>query len=100
MKTGPIELDEIITALLLLGGQAQAKHIKDKVTDLRGGVPAHYGQSHSYRETIQRIIENHCPESKNWSPSNKKCFKRVSRCVYRFIAEVDLNQESPVDSLA
>ncbi|RQQ15809.1 HNH endonuclease [Burkholderia stagnalis] len=100
MKTGPIELDEIIAALRLLGGQAQAKHIKDKVTDLRGGMPAHYGQSHSYRETIQRIIENHCPESKNWSPSNKECFRRVSRGVYRIIDEVDSKRESSVDALA
>lgn len=54
MKTGPIELEEIVTALRLLGGEAQAKYIKDKVTELRGGMPAHYGRSHSYRETIHK----------------------------------------------
>lgn len=36
MKIGPIELEEIVTALRLLGGEAQAKDIKDKVTELRG----------------------------------------------------------------
>ena len=70
MKTCLIELDEIVTALRLLGGEAQAKYIKDKVTEIRGGMPAHYGRSHSYRETIQKKIEDHCPQSDNWKSSN------------------------------
>lgn len=100
MKAGSIELDEIITALRLLGGEAQSKQIKDKVTELRGGMPAHYGGSHSYRETIQGRIEAHCRESPNWRPSNKVCFKRISRGVYRLIEEVGGNQEPSINSLA
>ena len=100
MKTGPIELEEIITALRLLGGQAQAKYIKDKVTELRGGMPTHYRGSHSYRETIQKKIEDHCPQSENWKPSNEPYFERVSRGVYRLIKEAGANQQPPVDSLA
>lgn len=97
MKTGPIELQEIITALTRLGGQAQAKQIKDKVTELRGGMPAHYGRSHSYRETIQKKIEDHCPESANWKPSNEPFFERVSRGVYRLSTQAaDQYQSSPV----
>lgn len=87
MKTGPIELQEIVAALTLLGGQAQAKHIKDKVTEIRGGMPAHYGRSHSYRETIQKKIEDHCPESSNWNPSNEQVFQRVSRGVYKLLTQ-------------
>lgn len=100
MKTGPIELEEIITALRLLGGQAEAKHIKDKVTELRGGIPTHYKSSRSYRETIQGGIERHCPQSENWKPSNKRCFERVGYGEYRLMEEVGANQEPPVDSLA
>ena len=100
MKTGPIELEEIVTALRLLGGQAQAKYIKDKVTELRGGMPTHYRGSHSYRETIQKKIEDHCPQSENWKPSNEPYFERVSRGVYRLIKEAGANQQPPVDSLA
>jgi predicted HNH restriction endonuclease len=99
MKTGPIELDEIIAALRLLGGQAQAKYIKDKVTELRGGMPAHYGRSHSYRETIQKKIEDHCPQSDNWKSSNKPYFERVSRGVYRLIEETEVGQLPLDDSL-
>ena len=100
MKTGPIELGEIITALRLLGGQAQAKYIKNKVTELRGGMPAHYGRSHSYRETIQKKIEDHCPQSDNWKPSNEPHFERVSRGVYRLIENANTDQQPFDDSLA
>ena len=86
MTTGSIQLSEIVDALRLLGGTAQAKHIKDKVTEIRGGMPAHYGRSHSYRETIQKQIEDHCPQSANWKPSNEPHFERVSRGVYRLIS--------------
>ena len=100
MKTGPIELEEIITALRLLGGQAQAKYIKDKVTEVRGGMPAHYGRSHSYRETIQKKIEDHCPQSENWKSSNEPYFERVSRGVYRLIEKANTDQQAFDDSLA
>ncbi len=94
MKTGPIELDEIIMALRLLGGQAQAKYIKDKVTELRGGMPAHYGRSHSYRETIQKKIEDHCPQSENWKLSNEPYFERISRGVYRLMGKAGTDQQT------
>ena len=100
MKTGPIELEEIITALRLLGGQAQAKYIKDKVTELRGGMPAHYGRSHSYRETIQKKIEDHCPQSDNWKPSNEPHFERVSRGVYRLIGNTEATHEALAQQIA
>ena len=100
MKTGPIELEEIVTALRLLGGQAQAKYIKDKVTELRGGIPVHYGRPHSYRETIQKKIEDHCPQSDNWKPSNQPYFERVSRGVYRLIQKANADQQPFDDSLA
>ncbi len=91
MKTGPIELQEIIAALTLLGGEAQAKHIKDKVTEVRGGMPVHYGKSHSYRETIQKKIEDYCPQSANWNPANESIFQRVSRGIYRLSTQTTNN---------
>jgi hypothetical protein len=66
MSSKPIYVEEIIIALQQLGGEAQAKAIKDQVTKNRGGIPAHYKRSHSYRETIQKIIEDHCPQSANY----------------------------------
>ena len=86
MTTGAIQLNEIVEALRQLGGTAQAKLIKDRVTELRGGMPAHYGRSHSYRETIQKQIEDHCPQSANWKPTNEPLFERIDRGIYRLIS--------------
>jgi fructose-bisphosphate aldolase class 1 len=61
-----VAIDEIIRALRELGGKAQAKDIKDKVTEYRGGIPSRYRTSTTFRETIQRKIEDHCPQSKNY----------------------------------
>ena len=82
-RTGSIKIDEIVFALELLGGEAKAKDIKDKVTELRGGMPSHYGRPHSYRETIQKKIEDHCPESANYREANEPYFERVRRGVYK-----------------
>lgn len=62
----PIEVHEIVQALRELGGEAQAKEIKDRITASRGGIPPQYRTSHTFRETIQKKIEDHCPQSKNY----------------------------------
>lgn len=83
MSSQPITLDEIIFALQQLGGESTAKEIKDQVTLNRGGMPSQYKRSHAYRETIQRIIENYCPQSSNYRGNAQ--FERVSRGRYRLI---------------
>ncbi len=85
MKTGPIELNEIIAALASLGGQARAISIKDRVTKLRGGVPSQYASLRTYQETIQAMIERYCPQSKNCRKSTKPYFERISRGVYKLM---------------
>ena len=99
MKTGQIELQEIIEALRYLGGKARAKNIKDRVTEMRGGMPSHYGRPHSYRETIQAMIEMHCPDSdvrknkpEHWKIKNPPHFERVSRGIYRLINQANEEQ--------
>lgn len=83
MSSQPITLEEIIFAFQQLGGESSAKEIKDRVTLNRGGMPSQYKRSHSYRETIQRIIENHCPQSSNFRGIAH--FERVSRGRYRLV---------------
>jgi hypothetical protein len=90
-STGPITLSEVVDALRFLGGEAQAKHIKDQVTTFRGGMPEHYAKPHSYRETIQRKIEDHCPQSTNYKRQKPAYFERTSRGVYKLIVSKESN---------
>lgn len=86
LTSQPITVDEIVVALKALGGEAQAKDIKDQVVANRGGIPSQYRSTHSCRETIQAIIERYCPQSWNF-PGNQKTayFERVRRGRYRLI---------------
>ena len=79
-------LEQIVTALRQLGGEAQAKDIKDLVTLNCGGRPRQYKSDHSYRETLQALIEAHCPQSENWLKAavrRPELFDRVDRGRYR-----------------
>jgi len=91
MSSQPINLEEIIFALQMLGGEAQAKDIKDQVTLNRGGMPPQYKRSHSYRETIQKIIEDHCPQSSNFQ--GVAYFERIRRGRYRLISDWSAPEE-------
>jgi len=86
IDSGPLTVEEIIIALWELDGEAQAKEIKDRVTENRGGgIPPQYSHSHSYRETMQKIIEDYCPQSSNFR--GIACFERVERGRYRLITD-------------
>ncbi len=78
-----VTIEIIVDALKELGGKARAKDIKDRVTEKMGGIPPHYSSSHSYRETIQRLIEDYCPESANYVGIPK--FRRLYRGLYELI---------------
>lgn len=80
----PVTVYDIISALKELRGEAQAVNIKDRVTHNFGGIPSRYKDETSFRETIQRIIENHCPQSENYC--DKPYFKRIARGRYRLLA--------------
>jgi 5-methylcytosine-specific restriction enzyme A len=81
MRTSePIDVHEIIKALRELGGKARAKEIKDKVTSYRGGIPPQYKTPKTFRETIQRKIEDHCPQSKDYS--GKPYFIKIDWGIY------------------
>ncbi len=83
MNLDQINVEEIAKALQQLGGEAQANSIKDKVTQNRGGIPVHYKTRHTFRETIQRVIENHCPQSDNFK--YEAIFQRVNRGRYKLL---------------
>jgi len=78
-----VNLELVKEALRQLGKEANVSDIKDKVTELLGGIPQHYQDKRSYRETIQNLIERHCPESDNFTGT--RVFTRISRGYYKLI---------------
>lgn len=78
-----VNLEIIKEALILLGKEAEASEIKDKVTELLGGIPNHYKNKRSFRETIQNFIERYCPESDNFNGT--RVFSRIEYGRYRLI---------------
>lgn len=83
MNDSAVNSQEICLALRQLGGTARVADIKDKVTRNRGGIPSHFSSPRSFRETIQRVIENHCPQSANYS--KRALFQRVGWGVYKLM---------------
>ena len=81
--TGPTRVDEIIEALRELGGRAHVAAIKDRVAQNRGGRPPQYKSDHTYRNTIQKLIEDHCPESDNFCKT--AYFERTEHGRYRLM---------------
>lgn len=78
-----VNLEIIREALLLLGKEADVSDIKDKVTELLGGIPNHYKNKRSFRETIQNFIERYCQESDNFNGT--RVFTRIEYGRYRLI---------------
>ncbi len=97
MKTGQIELQEIVEALSCLGGQARAIDIKHKVTEIRGGIPTHYQDLESYHQTIQGMIHVHCPQSQSWLPSSSDVFTKIERGVYELTNSTNTDSFSSLE---
>jgi 5-methylcytosine-specific restriction enzyme A len=78
---GPIRVTEITAALQALGGTAPVADLQNEVIRRRGGRPANYASDRTCKQTIQKLIEDHCPESANYS--KEPLFERIAAGVYR-----------------
>ncbi|MND65181.1 HNH endonuclease [Agrobacterium tumefaciens] len=86
-----VNVEDIEIVLAGLGGQARAIEIQTGVLlQFCGGyVPEQYHNERSFRMTIQRIIENYCPDAAGFDRSRYAAkFRRVDRGVYR-LSEVE-----------
>lgn len=80
-----VSVADIVAALQALGGQALVAEIKDDVQRRIGGVPSNYASDYTFRNTIQKLIEDHCPQSANHRPSRPALFDRIGHGFYRLI---------------
>lgn len=81
-------VEDIETVLVELGGQAQSVEIQNAVLQqfCNGRIPEQYKSGRSFRMTIQRIIENYCPQAVGFNSSRYTAkFKRVDHGIYRLL---------------
>jgi 5-methylcytosine-specific restriction protein A len=84
-----VNVADIEAALVSLGGDAKAKDIQDRVLKMfcDGVVPENYQDEKSFRQTIQRKVEDYCPQAAGYDSSKKAGkFLRVGHGRYRMAA--------------
>lgn len=65
------KIADIESALIALGGEAPVRTIQLKVQELFCGnqVPSNYKSQRTFFQTIQRIIEDYCPQAQRYDPN-------------------------------
>jgi 5-methylcytosine-specific restriction protein A len=84
-----VNVADIEAALVSLGGDAKAKDIQDRVLNMfcEGVFPENYQDEKSFRQTIQRKVEDYCPQAAGYDSSKKAGkFLRVGHGRYRMAA--------------
>ncbi|MCC2956924.1 HNH endonuclease [Massilia sp. IC2-477] len=84
--TYKVNIEDIQQALVELGGEARAKHIQDYVLSKHcaNQIPPNYEHDKSFRQTIQRKIEDYCPQAKGFDERKKEGkFVRIGHGMYR-----------------
>lgn len=81
-----VNLQDIENALHELGGIAETRQIQDHIlrTHCAGEKPDNYRTERSFRQTIQRKIEDHCPQAAGFNPAKKEeKFIRIDHGSYK-----------------
>lgn len=81
-----VNIQDIELALQTLGGESKAKNIQDFILkhQCSGQIPGNYQHEKSFRQTIQRKIEDYCPQAAGFDESKREGkFLRVGHGLYR-----------------
>jgi 5-methylcytosine-specific restriction protein A len=84
-----VNVTDIEQALINLGGEGNTRSIQDRIlTDhCQNIVPENYSYERSFRQTIQRKIEDYCPQAEGFDQAKKEAkFLRVGHGLYRLAA--------------
>lgn len=80
---GPVTAHEVVDVLEYLGGEADSSKIKKEIVSRRGDVlPEGYDNWNSYRNTIDQVIQYHCPDCRKFLGKDVY-FAQVARGRYR-----------------
>jgi hypothetical protein len=91
-----VNVGDIEQALTDLGGEAKAKSIQDRILANYCGdsIPDNYQNERSFRQTIQRKIEDYCPQADGFDQLKKPAkFLRVGHGLYRLAIGLPHDQQ-------
>lgn len=94
-----VTLDEIIDAFLYHKPELKAQEIKDYVFKKRGSNSTGYKHRYSFDNTIQRIIEKHCPTRKGYN--GRPIFQSVATGYYKLIEHsfwAEISEDPNIDT--
>lgn len=92
-----VNIEDIELVLQEFGGEKQAKDIQTRILDkfCNGDIPENYSHEKSFRQTIQRKMEDYCPQAEGFENNNKPVkFLRVGHGIYR-LANINANIKLP-----
>ena len=81
-----VNIKDIELALQQLGGEASTREIQDQIylRHCNGVLPENYQSERTFRQTIQRKMEDYCPQAAGFDQSkNEGKFLRISHGQYR-----------------
>ncbi|TFW18852.1 HNH endonuclease [Duganella callida] len=84
-----VNIQHIEHALIALGGEARAKAIQDYVLRIYcgGSLPENYQHERSFRQTIQRKMEDYCPQAEGFDATKREAkFVRTGHGIYKHAA--------------
>ncbi len=89
-----VDLNEVISALMELGGEADSSDIKKKIHENRNRImPSGYSYWESYQNTIDQVIQQHCPECEKFNGRTAR-FEQVKRGRYKLITHKNIDSSS------
>lgn len=98
-----VNVSDIENALANLGGEAKSKDIQDKVLNkyCEGNIPSNYRSERSFRQTIQRKIEDYCPQAEGFDPAKKESkFVRVGHGLYRTSSQTSIDEFPAIEEVS
>jgi 5-methylcytosine-specific restriction enzyme A len=97
-----VNIQDIEVALETLGGEARAKDIQDQIllANCDNNVPKNYKSERSFRQTIQRKIEDYCPDAEGFDSTKRdEKFLRISHGVYRFVSKANFKEFPAIEEI-
>lgn len=97
-----VNVHDIENALVRMGGEAQAKDIQEYILHAfcRGSIPENYRSERSFRQTIQRKIEDYCPQAEGFNPYKREGkFLRVGHGIYRLAVKHETGEFPAIEEV-